>query len=92
MLTGKLSNGFKYEVKENMVSDWDFIEALSDFYENENFSSFKKALIILMGQEQFERFKDACRDKDGAAPLKVVAAAFGELREQLQEQRKELKN
>ena len=92
MLKGKLSNGFEYEVKENMVSDFDFIDALSDFYENENFSSFKKAMIILLGDEQFNKFKDACRDKNGAAPLKKVAEAFGELRDQLQDKSKELKN
>lgn len=60
MITGKLDNGFEFEIPEEARDDWEIVEAIED-YENGNPERIVTVARRLLGHESYLKLKEACR-------------------------------
>lgn len=60
MITGKLENGFEFEIPEEARDDWEIVEAIED-YENGNPERIVTVARKLLGVESYLKLKEACR-------------------------------
>lgn len=94
MITGKLSNGFKYSINERLFEDYKFMTQLFVVGEDpQNFLKFNQMLETLFGgAEQRDSFVESFMDEDGIVPIGRLADGFQELLADLKEKKKDLKN
>lgn len=64
MIKGKTSSGFEYEVDENTLDDWEFVEILSNIDKGLFYCVVDMAVKIL-GEDQYERLKSFIKEKEG---------------------------
>lgn len=83
MAKGKTETGFKFEVKDNIVEDYELIEMIAEVDENPLITP--KLLKKLLGTEQVKALKDHIREEDGTVNvykmLAEVKAIFDSLSE-----------
>lgn len=94
MITGKLSNGFKYSINERLFEDYNFMTQLYVVGDDpQNFMKFNQMLEKLFGgTEQRDAFVESFMDDDGIVPIGTLANGFQELMDDLKEKKKDLKN
>lgn len=94
MITGKLSNGFKYSINERLFEDYNFMTQLYVVGDDpQNFMKFNQMLEKLFGgAEQRDAFVESFMDDDGIVPIGTLANGFQELMDDLKEKKKDLKN
>lgn len=63
MLTGKTESGFEFEIEEKTLGDWEVIEKLVDL-EDGRYSAAVSVLRRILGEDQYGRLKDHCRDEN----------------------------
>lgn len=59
MITGKLENGYEYEVQEDAKDDWEIVEAINDLEDKPQ--KIVTVAKLLLGEDGYEKLKDACR-------------------------------
>lgn len=83
MITGTTSQGFKFEVKEDMLNDWRFVKAIRKSESNdpgERLLGVTDIIFILLGEEQADKLAEFIAEKnDGTAPVDVMYAAVVEI-------------
>lgn len=69
MIKGTTSSGFKFEIDEKQLKNYEFVELISEVDENELL--MPKILKMLLG-DQVEALKDHVRDEDGIVPIEKM--------------------
>ena len=90
MKTGKLENGFEYEVDEALLDDYEFLDLFAATQNDENPWATFKAVDIMFPGEKKQQLLDFARDpKTGRASAKKVMELIGNVMEDM---RKDGKN
>lgn len=63
MIKGKTRTGFKYELDEARLDDYEIVEMLADF--DNDPSVMSKLLSMLMGDDQVKALKEHLRGENG---------------------------
>ena len=93
MVTGKLTNGFKFEIVEGAFSDYDYLILATKYKKQpEDMELFDTMLVMLLGEEQRNRFVKSFADKNGKKNIKDVMDGFRELVEIVTVKSEEIKN
>ena len=93
MVTGKLTNGFKFEIAEGAFSDYDYLILATKYKKQpEDMELFDTMLVMLLGEEQRNRFVESFTDKNGKKNIRDVMDGFRELVEIATEKSEEIKN
>lgn len=69
MIKGTTSSGFKFEIDEKQLKNYEFVELISEVDENELL--MPKILKMLLG-DQVEALKDHVRGEDGIVPIEKM--------------------
>ena len=93
MVKGKLSNGFEFEVKDNIKKDYSLIIEYSKYKKDpEDFEQFDKILTMVLGEEQRTAFVESFMDGEGCVLSDVLFDGFKEMMGLLSEKDDDLKN
>ena len=66
-IKGKTPSGFKFEISERRLNNYELLELIGEVDEG-NGQAFPKVLKLLFGEEQAKAFKDHLREEDGIIP------------------------
>lgn len=77
MLKGELKSGFKFEIEDSRLNNYELLEVLSEV--DENPLLLPKLLKMLLGDEQKKSLLDHLRDENGMVPSKGVSEAVMEI-------------
>lgn len=67
MLTGETKTGFKFDVDEAALNDWELLEELDGIEENpQRYVSVSKRLL---SAEQYKALKEHCRNEAGRVDM-----------------------
>ncbi|MGX7104126.1 hypothetical protein [Globicatella sanguinis] len=86
MAKGKTETGFKFEVKDNIVEDYELIEMIAEVDENPLVTP--KLLNKLLGTEQVKALKDHIREDDGTVNVYKMLAEVKAIFDSLSESKK----
>jgi hypothetical protein len=78
MLRGKTESGFMFEIDEEILDDYDFLELLCQIDEGDT-SLTTKMVDTLLGKEQKEKLKDHVRTESGRVSAKRLLAEVMEI-------------
>lgn len=78
MLRGKTESGFDFEIDEEILDDYDFLELLCKIDEGET-SLTIKMVDMLLGEEQKEKLKNHVRNTSGRVSAKRLLAEVMEI-------------
>lgn len=78
MLTGNTKSGFKFEIDEEILDDYDFLELLCKIDEGAT-SLTIKMVDTLLGEEQKEKLKNHVRTENGKVSAKALLAEVMEI-------------
>lgn len=70
MLKGKTSTGFKFEIAESTLDNYELVEALGDI--DTNPLAVTKVVNLLLGEEQKDRLKEHVRNEQGVVTSTVL--------------------
>jgi hypothetical protein len=82
MKKGKLSNGFEYEIDENVLDDMELIDAMEQS-QGDDPLKVSKVITMVLGKEQKKSFYDSIRNEDNRVPVEKAVELFTELIESL---------
>lgn len=82
MRTGKLSNGFEYEVDEAGFDDMRFLDALADADEGDPLAASRVGTMLL-GKDQKKALYKMLQGEDGKVPVASTIECYKEILEQL---------
>ena len=74
-VTGKLENGFEYEVDDAVLDDMEMVDALSEA-QSTNPLALSTVISKLLGDEQKKALYDAVRRKDGTVPIEDITQSI----------------
>ena len=77
MLKGKTKSGFKYEVSDDMLNNYELIEVLADV--DTNTLLLPKLVKMLLGDEQKQKLSDHVRTESGTVPLDAISNEIMEI-------------
>ena len=80
MLRGTISNGFKYEIEEQVLDDMELLELIGEV--DEDGAKLPKLLDRLLGREQKKALYDSLRTEKGNVPVGATVDALKEIFEQ----------
>lgn len=78
MLTGKTKSGFEFEIDEEILDDYDFLELLCKIDEGE-ITLVIKMVDHLLGAEQKEKLKEHVRTETGRVSAKRLLEEMMEI-------------
>lgn len=78
MKQGKLKNGFKFEIDENVLDDMELLDDMAEA-EGENPLKISAVIVRVLGKEQRKRLYDSLRGEDGRVHIEDATAAFTEI-------------
>ncbi|EDT47251.1 hypothetical protein Javan263_0041 [Streptococcus phage Javan263] len=81
MIQGKTNSGFKFEIDENQLKNYEFVELVAEVDENELL--MPKLLKLLLG-DQVEALKDHIRDESGIVPIEKMVTEIKDIFENAQ--------
>jgi hypothetical protein len=70
-VTGKLENGFEYEIDDAVLDDMEMVDALSEA-QSTNPLALSTVINKLLGNEQKKALYDAVRREDGTVPIEDI--------------------
>lgn len=70
-VTGKLENGFEYEIDDAVLDDMEMVDALSEA-QSTNPLALSTVISKLLGNEQKKALYDAVRREDGTVPIEDI--------------------
>lgn len=71
----KTSSGFEFEVNEDIMDDWEFIEDMAAG----TAVAEVKAMQRILGEKQYKALKDHIRGKDGKVSFKAMDRELSEI-------------
>ncbi|MDZ5548479.1 hypothetical protein [Enterococcus cecorum] len=77
MIKGKTKSGFKFELDEEVLNDYEIIELLGDVEENPLL--FPKVVKRILGDEQTTALKNHVRDENGRVNADKMTAEVTEI-------------
>ena len=77
MLKGKTSSGFKFEIAEGALDNYELVEALADIETDP--LSVTKVVTLLLGKEQKEKLKDHVRNDKGVVTTTALMKEIEEI-------------
>ena len=80
--SGKLNNGFEYEVDDAVLDDMEMVDALAEA-QSTNPRAISSVVKKLLGDEQKKTLYDLVRREDGTVPIEEVTNTVVEIFEQL---------
>ena len=72
---GKTSTGFEYDVDPNFADDWELLENLTSGTAKGEIEAAK----TILGDDQYKKLKDHCRDDNGKVSAIKMDAELGEV-------------
>lgn len=78
MITGETQTGFKFEIDEAALDDWELLDALSEV-DNGNMKMLTKIPVMLLGVEQAKSLKEHLREPNGRVPATKMSAAIKDI-------------
>lgn len=81
MIQGETNSGFKFEIDENQLKNYEFVELVAEVDENELL--MPKLLKLLLG-DQVEALKDHIRDESGIVPIEKMVTEIKDIFENAQ--------
>ena len=78
MLRGTTESGFAYEIDEEVMDDYDFLEILCKI-DNGDTTLTIKMVDMLLGEKQKEELKDHLRAENGRVSAKKILAEVMEI-------------
>lgn len=75
MITGKTDTGFAFEVDDNVLDDYELLEALV-MVDRGDFRYIVDAVNRLLGEEGKKKLLDHVRNKNGRVSSKAVSTEF----------------
>lgn len=78
MLRGKTESGFAYEIDEEVMDDYDFLEILCKIDDGDTALTIKM-VDMLLGEKQKEELKNHLRTKKGRVSAKKLLAEVMEI-------------
>lgn len=78
MITGRTEDGFEFEIDENKLDDFEFLEAL-EAMRDEDALSILKAMRILYGEETLAKAKAFVKAKKGYVSTAEMSKLFSEV-------------
>lgn len=82
MKTGKLQNGFEYEINEETFDDMRFLDALAEADEGDPLAT-SRVCGMLLGKDQKKALYDILKTKDGRVPIEATIECIKEIMEAL---------
>ena len=77
MLKGKTKSGFKYEISDENVNNYELFEVMSEI--DENPLLLPKLLKLLLGEEQKQTLIEHLRDDSGKVKMEAIQGAVTEI-------------
>lgn len=77
MLKGTTKTGFRYEITDERLNNFELVEILADI--DENPLLMPKLLDLLLGERQARNLKNYLRDEDGFVPTEKIEATITEI-------------
>lgn len=77
MLKGKTKSGFKYEISDESLNDYELVELLSEV--DENPLLLPKLIKALLGEEQKHNLIEHIRTESGGVPMDALADEVAEI-------------
>ena len=77
MLKGKTSIGFEYEIDQDVLDDYDLVEAIGEL--DTNPLAIAKIVDLLLGKEQKEALKELIRKEHGKVSVTVLTSQITEI-------------
>lgn len=74
-VTGKLENGFEYEIDDAVLDDMEMVDALSEA-QSTNPLALSTVINKLLGSEQKKALYDAVRREDGTVPIEDITQSI----------------
>lgn len=74
-VTGKLENGFEYQVDDAVLDDMEMVDALSEA-QSTNPLALSTVINKLLGDEQKKALYDAVRREDGTVPIEDITQSI----------------
>ena len=76
-MKGKLKNGFKFEISDNISDDWEFVKLFRKAQQDSFY--FVDLIVKMLGEEQEEKLCDSLRREDGIVHTEDIAAAIEQM-------------
>lgn len=89
MKSGKLLNGFEYQIDEKTFDDMRFLDALAEADEGDPLAT-SRVCTMLLGKEQKQKLYDMIKSEDGRVPIADAIECIKQLMESLGEEGKNL--
>lgn len=77
MLKGKTSSGFKFEIAEGALDNYELVEALADI--DTDPLSVTKVVTLLLGKAQKEKLKEHVRNDEGVVTTTALMKEIEEV-------------
>lgn len=87
MITGETKSGFKFEIDDSALDDWELLSALSEV-DDGNIRQLTKIPKMLLGDEQAKNLTNHLREANGRVPASKMTEAIRDIFDSA----KELKN
>lgn len=87
MIIGETKSGFKFEIEESALDDWELLSALADVDEGK-IGMVTKIPKMLLGEDQAKELVNHLRESNGRVPASKMSEAIKDILESS----KELKN
>ena len=81
-MQGKTKSGYKYDIDDRVLTDWRFVEALTECQNGEGMKQLEgaKTMIRLMFGKDYDKFMEHLAKKnDGFVPAEAVMAEIQEI-------------
>ena len=75
MLKGITESGFEFEIDEEILDDWELLELLQEI-DDGNIGKLSKAIVFMLGEEQYKKLKDFIKARDGKIKASVMVDEF----------------
>lgn len=78
MLKGKTETGFEFEIDEEVLDDWELLELLQEI-DDGSIGKLSKAMVLMLGKEQYEKLKNFIKARDGKIKASVMVDEFSSI-------------
>ena len=75
MLKGITESGFEFEIDEEILDDWELLELLQEI-DDGNIGKLSKAIVFMLGEEQYTKLKNFIKARDGKIKASVMVVEF----------------
>ena len=78
MIKGKTKSGFDFELEDEVLDDYELLEALCSV-DHGNYSDVAKLIEMLLGEEQKEALKAHLKNRDGRVKTSAIMNEISEI-------------